>query len=361
MKSRLVLWGKNEEEDSIILAYELEPVDKVLTLYVFDFITSNETFFQDLLNKWRKREEVPFPENVEVHTFPLTMSEPVLPATVKVDSADVLEEARMDWHFVVLSNELFVNFSSELEDLEERINKSTNYDQKEWDDLKAFSDRVLAKIKEEVLAWKHSRKIKVRSTKLFNLLKERRSSFNEANYAEFNELKTSINKQLEGVEKAILGGDKKEIAAQASVLKNIQTSLKKETKFPEKIRKGILKRVNFNYNKVNQSQFGEGKEGYLGHLNKRKESIDAAIKRAEKKKSWLEREINFQDKKSNNPRTLMQQQFSGAQKEMYKSQLVSVDAKLVDLKKVLSGIDRKIKRQEKDSKKTELTTKDKSE
>ena len=347
MKSRLVTWGKNEEEDSIILAYELFPDKKELSLFVFDFLNSNETFFQKLLNDWRKQETVEFPEGgYTTHTFPLTMSEPVLPEGITVDSQEIIDQARVDWHFVVLSTQLFDEFNADIQDVQTRVEDLTVYSQPLWDELKAIQDKVKAKLDEEVLAWKHVRKLKNNISKLFKVLKALRTEAVQKASADFEVIKTSITKQLDEVEQSVEGvSNPEEQKVLSDKILAIRSELKATANFPEKVRTGMLKRADFLTKKVKMAFLtGAEKEGLVNQMKSRLEGINGALERVEKKINWLNREIEFQKNKISNPKaSIMEVQMSSAKQQMYEAQLATAKAKQVDLAKVKKNLDRKNK------------------
>lgn len=348
MKSRLVTWGKNEEEDSIILAYELFPDKKELSLFVFDFLNSNETFFQTLLNDWRKQETVEFPEGgYTTHSFPLTMTEPVLPEGVTIgENQEILDQARVDWHFVVLSTELFDEFNASIGDVQSRIEDLTEYSQPLWDELKVIQDKVKAKLDEEVLAWKHVRKLKNSISKQFKVLKTLRTEAVQKASASFEVIKLDITKRLDEIEAGV--AEVKDAEGQEELktkLTAIRAELKENADFPEKVKTGILKRVDFLTKKVKMAFLtGEEKEGIVNHMKSRLEGVSGALERAEKKINWLNREIEFQKNKISNPKaSMMEVQMSSAKQQMYEAQLVTAKAKQADLAKVKKNLDRKNK------------------
>ena len=72
----------------------------------------------------------------------LGMSESLLPDEIKVERGDVVQRAQTEWHFLVLSNKLHEAYKGQLEELKEKVENLTKYDQGMWDSLKEFWGKV---------------------------------------------------------------------------------------------------------------------------------------------------------------------------------------------------------------------------
>jgi hypothetical protein len=70
------------------------------------------------------------------------VTEGLLPDDLKVDRTDVIQRAQTEWHFVVLSTKLHQVYQQELAEFKEKIQQLSTYDNKVFDGLKAFWDKV---------------------------------------------------------------------------------------------------------------------------------------------------------------------------------------------------------------------------
>ena len=71
MKTKVVLWGENAQNEKILLAMELLERDNKVMLYVFPLEVATEEFYQSLLDLWREGKHVDFPQPHQVIERPL--------------------------------------------------------------------------------------------------------------------------------------------------------------------------------------------------------------------------------------------------------------------------------------------------
>ena len=106
MKTKIVLWGANEKDEKLLLAIELLEKDNQIGIHTFNEALATEEFYNKMMNIWRDGGQVPFPDGFESITRELKMAESVLPDNLKTDRTDIVNRAKTEWHFVVLSNKL---------------------------------------------------------------------------------------------------------------------------------------------------------------------------------------------------------------------------------------------------------------
>ena len=172
MKTKVVLWGENASNEKILLAMELLERDNKVMLYVFPLEVATEDFYQSLLDLWRECKHVDFPQPHQVIERPLSVSESLLPEDIKVERTDLISRAQAEWHFVVLSAKLYEMYKTELDELKDKIDKLSDYDDKLWADAKGFWTKVQDQVKEQNLFKEHSAILKERTNILFDKLKD---------------------------------------------------------------------------------------------------------------------------------------------------------------------------------------------
>nr|HMS69652.1 hypothetical protein [Saprospiraceae bacterium] len=90
MKTKIVLWGENAENEKILLAIELLEKDNKILIHVFPQEVATEEFYQTMLDKWRENHEVVFPANHKTIERPLSISDSLLPDDIKTERTDVI-------------------------------------------------------------------------------------------------------------------------------------------------------------------------------------------------------------------------------------------------------------------------------
>ncbi len=117
MKTKLVLWGTDKDENRILIALELRPKDNKVNLFTFPESIATEVFANQMLSEWRNGQEVAFPEGHTTQERELSISDGLLPDNIKVERGDIVQRAQTEWHFVVLSSKLNEAYQTELAEL----------------------------------------------------------------------------------------------------------------------------------------------------------------------------------------------------------------------------------------------------
>ena len=179
MKKKIVLWGNDAEDKKILIALELQERENKVHLYTFQESLVSEAFFNQMMDEWRNGKEVEFPEGYETTIRELSMTEDILPETIKVQRADLINRAKTEWHFVVLSTKLYDLYNTELVDFKEKVGKLISFDNEIWDEMRSFWSKITEQARERNLFRDHADKLRDGANELFVSMKELKSKANE--------------------------------------------------------------------------------------------------------------------------------------------------------------------------------------
>ncbi|MBK9108947.1 MAG: hypothetical protein IPM92_11440 [Saprospiraceae bacterium] len=171
MRSRLVIWGTNKDEQRVLLAISLHAEENKVAIWSIPEASITEDFYNQMMTHWREGSDIQLPENAEHRIIELTMAETILPDDLKVEKSDVIQRAQLEWHFIVLSTKLYKNFKTELEDLGDKIKRLEEYNADLWDELKQFWNNVQQHIFDKNILRDHSDSLKEKQIHFLKSLK----------------------------------------------------------------------------------------------------------------------------------------------------------------------------------------------
>ena len=284
MKTKLILWGKTEKDEKVLVAIELVEQDNAVKTYVFKEEDATQEFYNLMLNEWTNDKEVAFPKEYQTFEKPLTAAEDILPEGLLVDKPDMINRAKTEWHFVVLSKKLYDLYKGELEELKDKISDLSEFSSEYWEELKSFWGKVQVHIRERNLFRNHVESLKNKTDDLFNELKNFRkqadAEFREKSQKAFDE----FNEILDTVEEKINKG----LGLQPIFedLKSIQKDFK-DIKFDRDHRRKLWNRIDKYFKIVKEKRFGSSANdknpinrterrlnGLLGAIDKMTRSIE---------------------------------------------------------------------------------------
>ena len=240
MKTKLVFWGTNEQEEKVLIAMALNAKDNKVDFYVFPTALATEEFAQQLHDDWRNDKEVPFPEGYQQMEKELTIGDSLLPDNLKVDRPDILQRAQTEWHFIVLSAKLNDAYQSELNELREKIDQLSSYDAKVWDSLKAFWSKVQEQVRDRNLFRDHANALRDSTNALFARLKEMRSTMDQEFQTRSKQHYESFMSTLEQIEERVVKDTK--LQSLFDELKNVQQRFR-DTKLTREHRSKVWERL----------------------------------------------------------------------------------------------------------------------
>ena len=207
MRTKLILWGKTENDEKVLVAIELVEEENKVKSYVFKEENVTEEFYNLMLNEWRYDKEIEFPSEYKTFEKNLTAAEDILPEGILVEKSDLINRAKSEWHFVVLSKKLYDLYRDELDDLKEKVTGLTEFSSDVWEELKGFWSKVQAHVKEKNLFRNHVESLKNKTDELFQNLKQLRNKtdaeFRAKSQKIFEEFNSKLNEIDEKIEKGL--------------------------------------------------------------------------------------------------------------------------------------------------------------
>lgn len=347
MKRKIVLWGTNEKEEKILVALHLQDKEGKVNLYTFDENIATEDFYNQMLNQWREGAQVDFPEGHTLTERPLTIADSILPDEIKVDRPDIITRAQTEWHFVVLSSKLYEMYKSELDDLADTIEELKEYDNKLWNEMRAFWSKVQEQVIEKNLFRDHASTLKNKTNKLFDKLKALKKKVEEEYEANSTKHKETFMNQLQEIEEKIEKGlGLKPIFEE---LKSLQTQLR-GIKFTKSDRNTIWERLDASFKVVKEKRFGDkGQQAtsQTGRLQRRFDGLINAISKMEKSISRDKEDQKFQDRKIATTDGQLEMQIRQAKIKMIDERIKSKELKLEDMYKTKKELEAKIDKEKK--------------
>ena len=283
MKTKLILWGKTEKDFKVLVAIELIENENKVKSYIFTEDVATEEFYNLMLNEWRFDRDVEFPTVFQTYETSLTASDDILPEGILVEKPELINRAKTEWHFVVLSKKLYDLYKDELENMKEHIAELTEFSTEKWDELRLFWDKVQNHVKEKNLFRNHVESLKRRTDELFLDLKNLRNKADneireqsEILFKNFNDILDDIDKKLEkgyGLQPLF------------REMKNIQNDFR-EAELSKDHRRKLWNRIDKTFKIIKEKRFGEVSkeksprartekrlEGLMGAIRKMEESI----------------------------------------------------------------------------------------
>lgn len=355
MKRKIVLWGTNEKEEKILVALQLLDKEGKVNLYIFNENIATEDFYTSMLNQWREGVEVEFPEGYMLIERPLTVSDSILPEEIKVDRTDIITRAQTEWHFVVLSSKLYEMYRSELEDLTETIEGLKEYDNKVWNEMRAFWSKVQEQVIEKNLFRDHAQNLKNKTNKLFDQLKALKKKVEEEYEANSTKHKEAFMAELKDIEDKIEKGlGLKPIFEE---LKTLQNKLR-GIKFTKNDRNTIWERLDASFKVVKEKRFGDKGQNQTSNVGRHQRRYDGLINAISKMEKSIARDKDdqkFQDRKIATTDGQLEMQIRQAKIKMIDERIKSKELKLEDMYKTKKELEARIaKEKQKEEKRAKM-------
>ena len=331
MKKKIVLWGNDAEDKKILIALELQERENKVHLYTFQESQVSETFFNQMMDDWRNGKEVEFPEGYETIVRELSMTEDILPETIKVQRADLINRAKTEWHFVVLSTKLYDLYNTELDDFKEKVTKLLDFDGAIWDEMRSFWSKITEQARERNLFRDHADKLRDGANELFVAMKELKSKANEELAKVSKEHVGTFTTRLSTVkEKAEKGMS---LGPLFDELKKIQAEFK-NADFTRNDRSKVWKKIDDAFKVVKEKKYGKAPEGQntaLVRLERRYQGLKSAIGKMEASIRRDKSDIDYQNNRAGNSMGQLEMQLREAKVKMVEGRISSKQEKLDEM------------------------------
>ncbi len=361
MKTKLVLWGTNAQDERVLIALELRPKDNKVDVYTFPESVATEEFSQKMMNDWRNDTPLDFPEGFSKSERELTITESLLPEDLKVERSDVILRAQTEWAFVVLSTKLSEAYQHELAEFKERVEKLESFDDDLWAGLKNFWDKVQVQVRERNLFREHADMLRDHTNALFTRMKEMRNKLDEDFQRRSKDNMARFFGTLEEVENKIKEGLR--LQPLFDKLKELQREFR-DVEFTREHRSKVWERLDaaFKSAKGQREESSAGGGGGGGEaspgerLQRRFDGLVSAIDKMEQSIRRDREELDFQNRRIASTDGQLEAQIRQAKIKMIEERIRSKEEKLhemnttrVDLEKRLTQQrDRDAKRAERD-------------
>ncbi|HHB80114.1 MAG TPA: hypothetical protein ENK85_12860 [Saprospiraceae bacterium] len=332
MKDKLVIWGENEKDEKVMMGIHLLPDSNKIEIFIFPEAIVTETFEKAMMNEWRKGTELDFPEDHSKIERELSASESLLPDNLKTKETDLINRAKSEWLFVVLSQKLSQEFRNELDGLKEKIDHLSEYNAGAWNELKDFWGKVQKQMKEKTLIWQHTKELKDTTNGLFDKMKELRTRLEGELQEKSVVYKAEFTEALNDIQQKI--NNDARLKPLFDDLKNLQKKFW-DTKFISKHRNELKKHFDKAFKEIKEKRFGGESTGAgpVERLIKRLDGLDNAIHRMESSIRRDKKELEFQQHRIDTTDGQLEAQIRQAKINVVQERVNSKTHKLEDMLK----------------------------
>ncbi len=346
MKKKLVLWGKKDESERKLLAFELMAAENQVRIYTFPEEVATEAFSRQMMDEWREDKPFELPDQRTEQVVPLQITESIVPEGFSVERADLVQRAQTEWHFLVLSSKMHQAYLSDLDVLSEKIAALQAFQSPVWEELKGFWGRVQEQISDRNLLREHAQELREKTNALFGEMKTLRRKQDEEFRQKSKVEKEKFMEALGEIEERLEKGMR--LQALFEDLKKLQRAIK-DASLTREHRSAVWDRLDKNFKAVKEKKFG-GKQGDsrspLERINRRYEGLLKAQDKMEHSIRRDEKELQFEHRKADHTDNQLENQIRQAKVLMIEERIRSKKEKLENILKTKADLERRIQKEE---------------
>ncbi|NJO87197.1 MAG: hypothetical protein HC821_04150 [Lewinella sp.] len=348
MRNRIVVWGRNAQEERVLITLELLAEQNIVKLQTFQEKTVTDEVYQAFMDHWRKGEEAnAIPEPHKVWARELSVSDSLLPEELRVEQGEMVNRAQTEWHYLVLSEKLKMSYQAELAEMTDRVERSGKYEPSIWDQLKAFWEKVQTQLRDKTLLREHSNELRQGVDTLFNQLKELREKVTDELREKSAATVSEFAQKLEEIEKRISEGS--HLRQAFDQLRQLQSKFHNAV-FSKDDRKLIYDRIDGAFKAVKEKRSGGGSDSgsrsdgnsATNRLQARLSGLLQAIEKMERSVNGDKKDLEFENRRIANSYGQLEAQIRQAKIKMIESRIESKQVKLDDMLKTKAMLENNI-------------------
>jgi len=289
MRNRIAVWGRDAQEQRVLITIELQVSDNIVRIQTYPEKVVSDDVFKSFMDKWRKSEEVELPEPDRVIARELSVTEGLLPDDLKAEQTDMILRAQTEWHYHVLSDKLAQTYKNELAEIEDRIERATEYSSDLWNQAKNFWQKVQGQLQDKTLLRQQGNDIRKRVDKSFDKLKAMREVLNEKYKEQSGKNVATFGALLEDAEKRI--GEGTHLNKVFNDLRDIQKKFH-NVKFTKTDRDAVYSRIDAAFKAVKEKRGQGGGTRENRNAGRTQSRLDGLQKAMDRMKSGIGRDEN---------------------------------------------------------------------
>ncbi|MCC6723535.1 MAG: hypothetical protein IT258_03435 [Saprospiraceae bacterium] len=350
MKSKLVLWGSNAQDEKCLIAVSLRAAENKVDIWTFPESVATEDFYQKMMKDWRDGSGMELTDATTHLERDLSLSDSLLPDDLKVERGDVVQRAQSEWHFAVLSSKLNESYENQLGDLKERVKKLEAFDQPTWDSLKEFWDKVQEQVRDRNLFRDHADRLRNNLNELFGEMKTMRSKLDD----EFQKLSKDAHDKffaaLDEVERKMESGAR--VPVLFDELRKLQSMFRESKTLTREHRNKVWDKLDGTFKAVKQKRFGAkpggeagGKDSAGSQLQGVQRRLDGLLSAIDKMEQSIRRDrsdLDFQTHKINTTDGQLEAQIRQAKLKMIEERVSSKEEKLNEMNATKAELEKRL-------------------